>query len=109
MAHKIPKVSDGMLVDDQTHSPTITLDSPAWFAWLELPTSTRFAYALFNRQQGYIDGFMTVRKEARPRGTAYWSAYRRQGHRVRKLYLGRSTALTHAHLAQAAVRLSTPT
>ena len=107
MAKEIPMVRQGILEDPT--GPDIHLDTLQWFAWLEAATTTSFTYALFNRQQGYIDGFMTVRKEARQRGAAYWSAYRRQGHRVRKLYLGRSTALTHAHLAQAAVRLSTPT
>src|SRR3990172_9329942 len=100
MASKTPTVSDGDLCDDQTPGLCIPLDSPAWFAWLEKPTTTRFSYALFNRSQGYIDGFMTVRKERRQRGAAYWSVYRRQGHRLRKVYLGRSSALTQARLEQ---------
>ena len=54
---------------------------------------------------GYIDGFMTVRKERRQRGTAYWSAYRRQGQRLRKRYIGRSNALTQARLEQIAAHL----
>src|SRR5690606_20983778 len=65
----------------------------------------RFSYALFNRTQGYIDGFFTLRKERRQRGTAYWSAYRRQGQRLRKLYIGRSTALTEARLEEIAAHL----
>jgi LuxR family maltose regulon positive regulatory protein len=105
MTKSIPIVQDGILVDDQTPGPTIFLDTRAWFAWLEAPTTTRFSYALFNRTRGYIDGFMTLRKERRQRGTAYWSAYRRQGHRLRKRYLGPSAALTHSRLEQIAALL----
>jgi hypothetical protein len=98
-------VQDGFVVDDQTPGPTIYLDTQAWFAWLEAPTTTRFSYALFNRARGYIDGFMTVRKERRQRGATYWSVYRRQGQRLRKLYLGPSAALTQVRLEQIAARL----
>lgn len=87
------------------HSCTIHLDSPQWFAWLEAPENDSFSYALHNHAKGYIDGFMTVRKERRKRGGAYWSAYRRQGRRLRKLYLGTSSSLTAARLRQAATRL----
>jgi hypothetical protein len=72
---------------------------------LEAPTTTHFSYALFNHTRGYIDGFMTVRKERRQRGGTYWTVYRRQGQQVRKIYVGRSTALTLAHLDQIATRL----
>jgi hypothetical protein len=105
MTKSIPIVQDGFVVDDQTPGPTIYLDTRAWFAWLEAPTTTRFSYALFNRTQGYIDGFMTVRKERRQRGTTYWSVYRRQGRRLRKRYLGPSAALTQARLEQIAAQL----
>ena len=95
MVHKVPDVSNGRLWGDELPGgSSIPLDSPQWFAWLEAPTTTSFTYALFNRQQGYIDGFMTVRKEQRQRGTSYWSAYRRAGPRMRKIYLGRSLLLT---------------
>jgi LuxR family transcriptional regulator, maltose regulon positive regulatory protein len=76
----------------------LRLGCPAWFAWLELATTTSFSYPLFERRGGYIIGFMTVRKERRQRGGAYWTAYRRQGHRLRKIYLGASSTLTHARL-----------
>lgn len=105
MTKNIPIVQDGIVIDDQTSGPVIRLDTPAWFAWLEAATTTRFSYALFNRSCGYIDGFMTVRKERRQRGTAYWTVYRRQGQRLRKLYVGPSTALTRARLEQIAVLL----
>jgi len=105
MTKSIPIVQDGIVLDDQTDGPIIRLDTPAWFTWLEAPTTTRFSYALFNRSRGYIDGFMTVRKEQRQRGTAYWSVYRRQGRRLRKVYVGPSTALTEARLEQIAAQL----
>jgi hypothetical protein len=102
MTKTIPTVQDGIVVDDQLDGPAIRLDTPAWFAWLEADSTTRFSYALFNRARGYIDGFMTVRKEQRQRGTSYWSVYRRQGQRLRKLYVGPSAALTYVRLEQIA-------
>ena len=108
MAYKTPRVSDGGLWDDRSPGSWIPLDSPAWFAWLEAPEHCSFSYALMNHAKGYIDGFMTVRKEHRQRGGAYWTAYRRQGHSLRKVYLGPTPALTAARLAEAARRLYTP-
>ena len=90
----------------QPHARRIHLDSPQWFAWLETPENHAFSYALMNHTKGYIDGFMTVRKEPRQRGGAYWSAYRRQGRRLRKVYLGPSASLTAARLRTTAARLS---
>ncbi len=100
MAKTMPVVRSGTLLEPESTGPSIQLDTPAWFAWLEAPTTTRFSYALFNRAQGYIDGFLTVRKEQRQRGSVYWSVYRRQGAHVRKIYVGRSAALTQARLDQ---------
>ncbi len=105
MTRKIATVSEDSLYGEQTHWRNILLDSPAWFAWLEAPEHCGFAYALFNPAQGYIDGFMTVRKERRQRGGVYWTAYRHAGRRVRKVYLGPSATLTAARLMAAAVRL----
>jgi hypothetical protein len=105
MTKTIPVVQSGIALDDQIDGPAIHLDTPAWFAWLEAPTTTRFSYALFNRSRGYIDGFMTVRKERRQRGAAYWTVYRRQGQRLRKVYVGPSAALTEARLEQIAGQL----
>ena len=79
-------------------SAGLRLDRPAWFAWLEAATTTSFSYPLFDRRCGYIIGFMTVRKERRQRGGVYWTAYRRQGRRLRKIYLGSSQTLTQARL-----------
>lgn len=78
---------------------SIRLESEAWWAWLELPSTHSFAYPVYDSQVGYIRGFMTVRKERRARGSEYWVAYRRTGRRVRKLYLGRTVVLTQQQLA----------
>ena len=83
---------------DRPGAACVWLDTPAWFAWLEAATTTRFAYPLVDPAKGYIVGVMTVRKERRARGGAYWTAYRRAGTRVRKMYLGRTEAVTQARL-----------
>jgi hypothetical protein len=105
MAKTMPVVRSGLLLEPEPAGASIQLDTPAWFAWLAAPTTTHFAYALFNRAQGYIDGFLTVRKERRQRGNSYWVVYRRQGARVRKVYVGPAAALTQARLDQIAARL----
>jgi LuxR family maltose regulon positive regulatory protein len=119
MTHKIATVSETIhygktgrwreVVLDcaQTHERSIPLDSPQWFAWLEAPENSGFSYALHNHAKGYINGFMTVRKERRQRGGVYWSAYRRQGRRLRKIYLGPSASVTEARLHEVAARLYT--
>ncbi len=98
MSRHTPTVAAGALYDPATPATRIRLDSPAWQAWLAAPTTIRFAYPLHDQWQGYIAGFMTVRKEGRRRGGACWTVYRRVGPRLRKLYLGRAEAVTHARL-----------
>ena len=82
----------------------IALDTPEWKAWLEQPTSSSFAYPIYDEQAGYIRGFMTVRKERRVRGGEYWVAYRRCGEQLHKIYLGRAVQLSQERLAQVAER-----
>lgn len=108
MAKDIPIVQQAFLYDPATSGSHIPLDTPAWFAWLEHPTSRRFSYALHNRALGYIDGFMTVRKESRQRGNGYWSVYRRIEGRLRKAYLGPSHTLTSHRLEQIAASMRAP-
>ena len=105
MSRRTPAVSRGVLYDPATPATSIRLDSPAWFAWLEAPTTTRFAYPLVDPTRGYIVGVMTVRKEPRRRGGHYWSVYRRCGPQLRKVYLGRSSAVTAHRLAMFAQTL----
>ena len=107
MAKDIPTVNNAILYDSGC-SASIRLDSPQWVAWLDVPDNVRFSYALHNRAAGYIDGFMTVRKETRQRGGAYWSAYRRRNGKLRKIYIGQSAALTHDKLESIAMRLRDP-
>ena len=59
-----------LLSDPSEPGADILVDSPAWFAWLEASTTTRFSYPLFDPVRGYIMGFMTVRKEQRKRARA---------------------------------------
>ena len=102
MAHMLPRVYETWLEVPGPVVQTIWLDRPAWFVWLDAPTTTRFAYPLFDPRCGYSVGVMSVRKEQRQRGGWYWSAYRRAGAQLRKHYLGRSATLTHARLAAVA-------
>jgi LuxR family maltose regulon positive regulatory protein len=71
-------------------------DEPAWLAWVQ--EQTAFAF------QGQA-GHLSVIKEARPGGSQYWYAYRRQARRTRKRYLGPSARVTFAHLEQTAREL----
>jgi hypothetical protein len=80
----------------------IPLDTPAWTAWLETPTTTSFAYPIYDAACGYSVGVMTVRKERRQRGGCYWSAYRRRHGRLGKVYLGTSAVLTRQRLEEVA-------
>jgi hypothetical protein len=82
----------------------IRLDTAAWFAWLEQPRVVSFAYPIVDARAGWIVGVMTVRKERRSRGSAYWVAYRRYAGRLRKVYLGRSSHVTSVRLATVAAQ-----
>lgn len=112
MARKIPTVwvaFSGVVTQAEVSIPdgterAIRLESAGWWAWLEIATTRSFAYPIYDAQVGYIRGFMTVRKEQRERGGNYWVAYRRTAGGVRKIYLGRSAALTQRHLAGSAER-----
>ena len=105
MATKPPRISEQWVDDPTSAAGAIRLDTAAWFTWLEAASTTRFSYPLFDPQVGYIVGFMTVRKEQRQRGSAYWVAYRRVAGQVRKGYLGCSTAVTAQQLHAMAYRL----
>ena len=107
MRLNMPLLEDGRLYDERHPGAVIVVDTPAWFAWLEAGSSTRFRYALFDPAVGYSTGFMTVRKEARRRGGVYWTAYRRArgGGKVRKVYLGRAVQVTQARLRETAQRM----
>jgi hypothetical protein len=105
MSRNTPRVSEAALYAPDLPDGRIRLDSAAWFAWLEQHSSSSFSYPLFDPACGYIIGFMTVRKEGRRRGGRYWTVYRRQGRRLRKIYLGPSAHVTAVRLAEVAERL----
>jgi hypothetical protein len=95
----------GELDDPQPGGARLRVDSAAWFTWLAAPTTRTFSYPVYNDAHGYIAGFMTVRKERRQRGGAYWVAYRRCQGRVRTVYLGATSRLTQACLDRVAQTL----
>lgn len=101
MSSKTAMVTEGRLYDP-SQPASIRVNTPAWFAWLDAATTRSFSYALMDRTVGYVIGVMTVRKERRQRGGAYWVVYRRGAGRVQKRYLGRSALVTHARLAEVA-------
>ncbi len=105
MGRKPPQVRGGWLLNPQADGHDIRLDTLAWVRWLEAPATTSFAYPLHDRQQGYIVGLMTVRKDRRQRGGSYWSVFRRSGQRMRRVYLGVSLQVTAAHLERIAQQL----
>lgn len=112
MARRTPKawlLFGGSAMQAEVELPTqaargIRLDSPEWVEWLEQPSTLSFAYPIYDSQMGYIRGWMTVRKERRVRGSQYWVAYRRNGGRLRKIYLGQSGQVTQGQLAGTADR-----
>ena len=98
---RLPLVHDGHLRPPAEHAAPVAVGSPAWFGWLDAPTTRSFAF------QG-AHGTMTVRKDARQRGGAYWVGYRKTGGKLRNVYLGKSTNLTLARLEEAATGLAGP-
>ncbi len=76
----------------------VWLATPAWAAWLNATTTIRFAYPIVDPAKGSIVARMTVRKERRARGGAYWTAYRRTDGHLRKAYVGDAAAVTQARL-----------
>ncbi len=98
MSLKKLSVSNGRLYDLTRPGESIPLDTPDWVAWLENPATTGFSYPILNPARGYVEGWMTVRKERRARGGAYWSVYRRSHGALRRIYLGRAPSVTHARL-----------
>jgi len=98
MGINIPRVLDGSVYAPGQAGGAIRLDTAAWMTWLEAPTTRSFSYPLYDAAHGYIDGFMTVRKETRQRGGMYWSVFRRCNGRLRKIYLGPSRTVTQHRL-----------
>src|ERR671913_1395858 len=96
MARRIPLVTaEGLRVLEPPGEPTITVDAPHWAAWLRDPATRSFSF------RGSF-GTFTARKERRSGGAEYWSAYRKRGGKLRKVYLGKAEKLTLARLEDAA-------
>src|ERR671936_677921 len=98
MGTRAPTVWEDTYTGEATLNAGSRLDTSAWRAWLDDPATMSFSYPVYNPARGYIEGFMTVRKERGRRGGLYWTAYWRVGGRLRKVYLGRSPAVTSARL-----------
>jgi LuxR family maltose regulon positive regulatory protein len=93
-------VADGVLhVLDPSGGPEIAVASPSWVAWLTDPTTRSFSFQSPNCRY-------TARKEYRSRGGEYWIAYRKQGGKLHKAYLGKAEDVTLARLEDVAAALA---
>ena len=77
----------------------LTLDTAAWFAWLE--TASTFSFVS-------EEGRFTARREqaGHKRGGWYWKAYRKQHGKLSSRYLGKSETITLARLQTVAQALA---
>src|SRR5215212_6130454 len=101
MTRRIPYVADGVIhAQGPPGASEIAVDSPVWAAWLEDRATRSFSF------EG-PGGTFTARKERRSGSNEeYWSAYRKRGGKLRKVYLGKAEKLTLARLEEAATELS---
>src|SRR5215210_7081002 len=101
MTRRIPQVVDGVLrAREPVGTREIAVDSPDWFAWLDEHATHSFSF------QGW-SGTLTARKEHRTGGDAgYWSAYRKEGGKLCKTYLGKTASLSLERLNGAAAHLA---
>ncbi len=77
----------------------LTVDTAAWFAWLETASSFSFVSET---------GSLTARREraGHKRGGWYWKAYRKQHGKLSSRYLGKSQTITLARLQAVARALA---
>ena len=100
MTWRIPQVAAGVLhVLDLPGGPEIAVDSPTWVAWPRNPATRSFPLR-------DSTGTFTARKERRSGGDEYWTACRKRGGKLRKVYLGKAEKLTLARLEDAAADLA---
>src|SRR5215831_5068416 len=74
---------------ERVHLCPLRSNDEHWSSWLAACSSFAF--------QGK-HGHLTLRRETRARGEGYWYAYRCQGRRTYKRYVGRTSTLTIARL-----------
>jgi LuxR family maltose regulon positive regulatory protein len=96
MARTTALVDGATLVLSERDASPITVDTPAWFAWLE--NATTFAFRS-------PSGHFTARKERQVRGGGYWKAYRTSHGTLHRVYLGKAQDLTLDRLNHAAATL----
>lgn len=97
---RIPQVVDAYLtIQDIAGSdlPPIAVDSAAWYAWLEAPTTRSFAFHS-------AVGSFTARRE-RQHGRWYWYGYQTQHGQLHKRYIGKPAEVTQARLLDVATML----
>src|SRR5262245_52692323 len=97
MARTTARVDGATLVLPASDASPITVDTPAWFAWLEHATTFAFRSP---------SGRFTARKERQARGGGYWKAYRTSHGTLHRVYLGKAQDLTLDRLNQAATTLA---
>ena len=108
MSKTTPQIRDQQLFCYPDPAPVCTVDSSAWFAWLETATAFRyFSAQRCNMFHGHGPLFAPVsfRKERRRQGWL-WYAYRRVYGVLHKRYVGKSDGLTAAKLEETAVLLN---
>src|SRR5918997_6549348 len=100
MTRRIPEVADGVLrVLEPSGGAEIAVASPSWVAWLTHPATRSFSFQSPSCRY-------TARKERRARGGEYWVAYRKQGGKLHKTYLGKAEDVTLARLEYVAMVLA---
>ena len=99
MARTTARVDGATLVLPECETSPITVDTPAWFAWLEQATTFMFTSP---------SGHFTARKERQARGGGYWKAYRTSHGALHRVYLGKAQDLTLDRLNHAATTLAAP-
>jgi hypothetical protein len=97
MSRTTALVDGARLVLDLNDASPITVDTPAWFAWLEHATTFAFSSPA---------GRFTARKERQARGGGYWKAYRTSHGTLHRVYLGKAQDLTLERLNRAATTLA---
>ena len=100
MARRIPHVADGYFMRKDHPERRISRSTRPWAEWLEDRATRSFSF------EG-PSGTFTARKERRSGSDEeYWSAYRKRGGKLRKVYLGKAEKLTLARLEKAATELT---